>query len=185
MTRASPHRALWALWLLLVCSLSAHAYTVSEIAKVDGLLAVLSQRLEIAESVAQAKWNSGAAIEDPEREAQVLDRFGQQARERGVDEKFARSVMRAQIEASKVRQRAFFALWKQQRQGPFSDPPDLAGEIRPQLDLLSDRLIASLQDSKALGSKFDPLLSWRAQLLWKQPCDTAQVLSLSPFATYR
>src|SRR5450830_682348 len=39
----------------------------------DRLLTLIDQRLNVATMVAQSKWNSGAAIDDPVREQKILD----------------------------------------------------------------------------------------------------------------
>lgn len=40
---------------------------------IDRLLVLIEQRLDVAPMVARAKWNSGAPIDDPVREQQILD----------------------------------------------------------------------------------------------------------------
>lgn len=170
---------LLAVFLVAFCCLSAQAYTIAEIAKIDSVLLVLRERLRIAEEVARAKWNSGAAIEDLERETQVLERFIQEAAASGIDASLASTVMRAQIEASKTRQRELFQGWKSRRQGLFIDPPDLSKDIRPRLDQLSIRLIRSLRDVQTGAPISSELLLWRARILWGEPLSPAELVSLS------
>ena len=43
--------------------------------KIDGLLTLIDQRLDEAVKVAQTKWNSGAPINDPARERQILEKL--------------------------------------------------------------------------------------------------------------
>ena len=174
------HRCLLALWLF-VCTASVQAQTVAEIAKVDKLLAVLTQRLELADGVAQAKWNSGAPIEDLAREEQVLQRFREDASASGLDTELARRVMLAQIEASKVRQRELFRQWRARRLPLFANPPNLATEIRPQLDALSARLLQSLRDTEPTLRTYPELLNWRASIVWGNRPTLAEKVSLDPF----
>ena len=175
------HSRLLLLCFFLFCTLSSHAQSVAEIAKVDRLLAVLARRLELADGVAQAKWNSGSAIEDPEREEQVLQRFTDEASRFGLESELARRVMRAQMEASKVRQREHFRHWRGQRRAPFTSPPNLATEIRPQLDQISMDLLQSLRDTESTFRTYPELLSHRAAIVWGNRLSPAQNVSLEPF----
>ena len=156
----------------------ANAYSVSEIARIDRLLQVLDQRLRISDQVARAKWNSRAPIEDAAREAQVLEGFAQQAASAGLDSDWAREIMRAQIEASKIRQRQLFQQWRIRRQPAFTNPPDLASEIRPQLDDLSVRLLESLRQTRPLLDHDPSLLHWRAGIVWGEDPDLARLRAL-------
>jgi chorismate mutase len=166
-------RRLLLCWLLLAPV--ASAYTIDEIARADNLLRLLDERLRISSLVAQAKWNSGGPIEDVAREAQVVEAFVTRSRESGLDEMVALPFMRAQIEASKVRQRALFHKWRERRQPPFAKPPDLVEEIRPRLDALTFKLRDALLRSMPL----DPaLLAWRAEVLWGASPDPARTRAL-------
>lgn len=181
MRTVQNHRRLLLLWFFLWCGLSVQAQTVTEIAQVDKLLGVLAQRLELADGAAQAKWNSGAPIEDVEREEQVLQRFADEASALGVEQEFARRVMRAQIEASKVRQRELFRQWRAHRLPPFANPPNLTTEIRPKLDDLSVCLLTSLHDTERTLRTYPELLAWRASVVWGSKLSAAEQASLEPF----
>lgn len=170
----------WRIVLLTLLLLTASpAATISEIASVDRLLGVLQRRLSIADQVAMAKWNSGAAIEDRPREEKVSEAFAQQARAAGVDEAWASRVMTAQIEASKARQRQLFWDWRSRRQPAFGEPPDLAKDIRPRLDQLSGELIAAMETAEPVLEQQPSLLHWRAGVLWGARLSAAQRLALS------
>lgn len=170
-SRARRLLTLVACWLLLAPL--AHAYTIEEIARADALLALMDQRLRISDQVARAKWNSGAPIEDFEREKAVKAAFVTEGMRRGGDALVMGPFMEAQIEASKVRQRELFRRWRDERQPPFSDAPDLAKEIRPRLDDLSGKLLATL-----LVAPNAPLLRWRAEVLWGTTPDVARQRAL-------
>ncbi len=146
----------------------------------DKLLSVLSERLMLADKVAQAKWNSGSPIEDLLREEQVLQRFTDDASAFGADTGLARRVMLAQIEASKVRQRELFRQWGARRLPPFANPPNLTTEIRPQLDQLSVRLLESLRDTEPTLHTYPELLAWRASVVWGSKLSAAEQASLEP-----
>lgn len=161
-----PLTCLLSTLLLLFLSSAAQAYTISEIALADRFLSLLDARLDISDEVARAKWNSGAAIEDPEREDAVMSAFAQRAAELGLDPKLAKDFMRRQIEASKRRQRHLHEEWKKKRQGPFPHAPNLAQDIRPRLDQLSQALIETLLQLQSLEETAPELLLWRAEVLW-------------------
>lgn len=167
-----------ALLLLFLFSTTSTA-TITDVSTIDALLRVLQQRLAISDQVAMAKWNSGAAIEDPPREGKVRQAFAQQAKAAGVDEAWADKVMAAQIEASKARQRQLFWEWRARRQPAFAAPPDLARDIRPQLDQLSGELISALGAAKPVLEQQPSLLGRRADVLWGARLSQAQRLALA------
>ncbi len=118
---------------------------------VDQLLRLVDERLAIAPDVAKAKWNSGAPIDAPAREAQILERVVAEATRAGIDEAFAQTFFKHQFEASKVIQHRLHEQWRQTEQPPFASPPDLAEDIRPQLDQLTPQLMASLRDFQVVA----------------------------------
>ncbi len=113
---------------------------------VDGLIAQVEQRLSIAPDVAMAKWNSEAPINVPEREAQILKRVVEEAQHQGVDHQLARAFFQDQFDASKAVQKQLHQQWQKESQPPFDNPPNLANDIRPQLDTLTPQLIQSLYE---------------------------------------
>ncbi len=113
-------------------------------AKLDRLLQLIGQRLGYMDDVARNKWNSGAPIEDLPREREIIDGLGRQAAGYGLDAGIVRDFFRAQIEASKIIQRARFAEWRAQNQPPFKNLPDLRDQIRPALDALTPELMNAL-----------------------------------------
>lgn len=117
---------------------------------VDGLLGQVEQRLAVAPDVAMAKWNSGAPINAPEREAQILERVVVEAQQQGVDQQLARAFFQDQFDASKAVQQQLHQQWQQASQPPFDNPPDLASDVRPQLDTLTPQLIQSLHEYQSL-----------------------------------
>ena len=108
------------------------------------LLALIARRLEIGRIVAQAKWNSGAPIADPEREARVVAAARAQAAAAGIDPDALSALLRAQIEASKLLQQRLHAEWRAAAHAPFADVPDLATDIRARLDRLGEALPPAL-----------------------------------------
>lgn len=108
------------------------------------LLSLIGRRLEIGRIVAQAKWNSGAAIADPEREDRVIAAARAQAMVAGVDPDALATLLRAQIEASKLLQHQLHAEWRATARAPFADVPDLATDIRARLDRIGEALPPAL-----------------------------------------
>jgi chorismate mutase len=109
------------------------------------LIGLIDERLAVAPLVAQSKWNSGAAIDDPVRERLILNDVARRATEAGLDPALAIRFFQAQFDAGKLVQRRLHAQWRAQQRGPFSPAPDLAREVRPVLDRLTPQLIAALQ----------------------------------------
>lgn len=137
--------------LLAGCQLQPPEPPDEDKATIDRMLVMIDERLDVAPLVAQAKWNSGAPIEAPEREAQIIDQVTAQAGEAGVDEDFARRFFEKQFEASKQIQRRLHHRWLQEGRSAFADPPDLAEEVRPVLDRLTPQLIESLADIERIA----------------------------------
>ena len=97
--------------------------------------------------VARHKYNSGAAVEDLPREAQVIEAVTAQAVEAGLDKGLAAKFFQAQIDASKMIQSERIAAWKAEGHAPFTGVPDLKTVIRPKLDALTPALLAALMDT--------------------------------------
>jgi chorismate mutase len=113
--------------------------------KIDRLLMLVDQRLEVAVKVAQTKWNSGAPINDPAREQKILDDLTASLKISGAEEKsFMRRFFQAQFDAGKIIQVGLHAQWRQEARARFTNPPDLARDIRPELDRLTPLLIDAL-----------------------------------------
>lgn len=123
-----------------------------------------------------AKHNSGAPVEDRARERQVILGAVRLAVKQGIDVELTLKVFTAQIEANKVAQRAFLAKWK--GLPAFDAVPNLATQVRPELDRLTPLIVGGLRHIPS-ASKFsslapsDPLLkeAWRVAI---QPFVTPQ-----------
>jgi len=96
-----------------------------------------------------AKHNSGAPVEDKIRERQVIFGAVRLAVKEGADVEIVLKVFTAQIEANKTAQRAFLAQWN--AQPPFNPAPDLAKEVRPQLDRLTPIIVRGLKKQTRLS----------------------------------
>jgi chorismate mutase len=124
------------------------AFTQDDTRKVDTLLRLVQERLQVADEVARTKWNTKAAIEDLPREAQIVERVRGRAAEFGLEPQLAGDFFQAQIDASKVIQRALHERWATEKRPPFDKVADLGKDIRPQLDRLEPALLSALHNAK-------------------------------------
>ncbi|WP_233831624.1 chorismate mutase [Paraburkholderia sp. ZP32-5] len=121
----------------------APAFADGDDTALTNLIALASQRLALAEPVARWKWAHHQSITDTPRENALLADVEKRAAAANVDPAFARAFFQDQIDASKDVQSALFATWRS-GQPPQEPAPDLATSTRPQLDKLTQSLIASL-----------------------------------------
>ena len=91
--------ALLAVWS--ICT-EGRAYPQRAIDDLQPLVETSAQRLVIAEQVALAKWDSGTAVEDAPREAEVMTSAIRAGESRGLDQGLVSNFFRAQIEANKL-----------------------------------------------------------------------------------
>jgi chorismate mutase len=120
----------------------------SGVGQFDPLVRTSARRLAIAEQVALSKWDSGAAVEDATREAQVIQGAVTAGEARGIDAASVTKVFRAQIEANKVVQYSLLAGWRREGRAPAHASINLVDVVRPELDRLQVELIAELADTK-------------------------------------
>jgi chorismate mutase len=112
---------------------------------VASLTSLTRRRLLLSEEVAAAKYGTGQPIEDPEREAMLLHDVAERSARIGLDPAVSTCYFRNQIEAGKRLQRRLHARW---RTCPDAQPrrrPDLATEVRPQLDRLTREILCGLK----------------------------------------
>ncbi|RKE34632.1 chorismate mutase [Paraburkholderia sp. BL23I1N1] len=118
------------------------------------LIALASQRLALAEPVARWKWANHQAITDTPRENALLADVEKRAVDANVDPAFAHAFFQDQIDASKDVQNALFDNWRSTRP-PEGPAPDLATSTRPQLDRLTQSLVAGLARVQPLRTAQD------------------------------
>lgn len=123
---------------------SAPCFSSDDTERVDVLLGAVRQRLDVAPEVARVKWNTKAPIEDLAREKQIVDGVAKAAPDYALDPAAASAFFQAQIDASKVIQRALHAQWTAREQPAFEKVPDLGKDIRPVLDRLTPALMKAL-----------------------------------------
>lgn len=118
--------------------------TSTSFGELGGLVDLVVERLRVSDDVAAAKFGTGAPIDDPVREQQVLDQVRAQAAALGLDPDAATAFFQDQIAASKVVQRGLFARWTAHPEEAPTTRPDL-GEIRTRLDQLTTALLQQLK----------------------------------------
>jgi chorismate mutase len=118
--------------------------------RLQSLVETSARRLLIAQQVALAKWDSGAAVEDLPREAQVIAGAVGDGVSKGLDPTSVSNFFEAQIEANKVIQYSLLADWRRAGRAPAHAPIDLVATVRPELDQVQAALIAELADTMAI-----------------------------------
>jgi chorismate mutase len=113
------------------------------------LLSLVAQRLAVAPIVAQSKWNSGGAINDPAREQSILADVQKRAIAIELDPRFAAAFFQNQFDAGKLIQSQLHQQWRLQKQAPFLPAPDLAKDVRPVLDALTPQLLMKIKTVQA------------------------------------
>jgi chorismate mutase len=107
----------------------------------EELAAAMDRRLQVAGDVAWTKQISGSPVRDAAREAAVLGRVTALAEERGMDPAAAREFIEGQLAASRQWQEARLERWRGGEALPPGAAPDLAGELRPRMDLATRELM--------------------------------------------
>jgi chorismate mutase len=126
------------------------AYAQNAVEQLQPLVETTAHRLMIGEQVALAKWDSGKAVEDAPREAQVILGAVKDGAAKGLDGASVSNFFNAQIEANKFVQYTLLADWYRAGNAPDHAPVDLVEKIRPQLDEVQKSLIAELVDTIAV-----------------------------------
>jgi chorismate mutase len=151
----SARRISWANGLMaavLVTMTTGSVSAQNPPSRLDHLVRASARRLAIAGQVALSKWDSGAAVEDETREAQVIVGAIKAGDAKGIDSVSMTRFFKAQIEANKVVQYSLLADWRRDGGAPAHTPIDLAKTIRPELDQLQAELIAELAATKDIRS---------------------------------
>lgn len=169
---------------LAACQCIPASLTDADTSNIDNMLILMDQRLALAPKVAQAKWNSGAPIDDKDREAQILAKVRQQSEILGIDPQWAVSFFQGQMNANKLYQQQLHEQWRREALPPFAKVPDLTRDVRPVLDGLQAKLLFALRDISVISfnSNVKSYLMGRAKQLmrkdFKGDVRSAAVLSL-------
>ena len=120
----------------------AHADATSPL---TGLVDAAAQRLQVAEPVAAAKWNTGGAIEDPDRVRAQLDQLSAAARATAlIDPGYVTRVFGDQIAATEAIEYSLFAGWKLNPADAPNSPPDLTAS-RSAIDSLNTVMVDQIE----------------------------------------
>jgi chorismate mutase len=131
---------------------AASSAAVKPLGKLGPLTGLIIERLLVSDDVAASKFGTDSPIEDPVREAQVLEQVRRQAGAAGVDAEAAVAIFRDQITASKQVQRGLFDRWTAHPDKAPTTRPDL-GQIRTRLDQLTTDLLVELKNTEPLRGK--------------------------------
>lgn len=119
------------------------AITCEHLTATEQVLALIAQRLALANDVAGYKWRTKTQIEDLTREQVIIERISAEAEQAGLNAEFARRFASAQIDASKQVQTELLNRWQQFPPKTLS-APDLRTITRPKLDKITTDLIAAV-----------------------------------------
>jgi len=139
---------------LFGCSVArpSAADTASQSESLLALVDVAAQRVQLADTVAAAKWGTDAPINDPAREQAVLDTVTTKSTQLGIDPGTSRAVFTDQIEANKAVQYGLYSQWRTHPGQAPATRPDLA-QVRPILDRITDQLLATLKATQQLRTE--------------------------------
>jgi chorismate mutase len=104
------------------------------------LVDAAAQRLQTAEPVAAVKYKTGGAVDDPQREQQVIDSVTAAAAARHIDAGYVRDIFRNQMDATNAIEHARFADWKLDPGSAPAAAPDLSAS-RATIDQLNRAMI--------------------------------------------
>ncbi|MBW0016963.1 MAG: chorismate mutase [Mycobacterium sp.] len=123
----------------------------------NALVDAAAQRLQVAESVAAAKWTSHGDIEDLVRVRQELTKLRAQATAEHIDPDYVARVFGDQIQATEAIEYSRFSDWKLDPASAPAAPPDLSAS-RSVIDGLNQTMVTQIA------------MNW--ELLHSPACDT-------------
>ena len=113
-------------------------------------LQTIDARLALMDGVAAAKWHSGKPVLDTAREAEVLEQVTAQATQYGLATEPVRDWFALQMRLAREWQERRQQTWREQGGLPNAMAiPDLAKEIRPQLDRITAKQLGLLARDQA------------------------------------
>ena len=133
-------------------SVSSTARAAKPAGALGPLTDLVIQRIRVSNDVAASKFGTDSPIEDPVREAQVLEQVRAEAEAAKVDPQAAVAFFQDQISASKVVQKGLFDRWTSHPEEAPTTRPDL-GPIRVQLDQLTTDLLQELKNTEELRDR--------------------------------
>ena len=123
---------------------SDHTGNITVTGWLETLADLIFRRLELAEDVAADKFASGRPVDDPARERQILGSVARVLRGDGPYQEAVMQFFQDQIAANKVIQRGLHRRWHAHPEEIPAVHPDLAAQIRPELDRITARMLWQL-----------------------------------------
>jgi len=138
--------------LVVACAIGGMtaAHAQSTVDQLEPLVETSAHRIALAKQVALSKWDSGTAVEDAPREAQVIQGAINGGEAKGLDQVSVSNFFKAQIEANKLMQYSLLAEWHRLGKAPDHARVNLASTIRPELDQIQTALITELAATAAI-----------------------------------
>jgi serine protease Do len=127
---------------------------------VDKLLVAMRDRLELMQDVARAKWKSGVAIVDAEREKLLMVRLVEAGKKLGLSEIETSTLMQYQFQAAQRVQANFHKKWsasKVDQLGTAEDLKKALATLRPQVERQSVAVLAAYAKAKVELGRIDDL----------------------------
>ena len=121
-----------------------HAGNTAITGWLETLIDLIFRRLELAADVAADKFASGRPVDGPARERQILDSVAHALRGNGPYQEAVMQFFQDQIAANKVIQRGLHRRWHAHPEETPAVHPDLAAQIRPELDRITARMLCQL-----------------------------------------
>ena len=132
-----------ALAALAIPSSAQAAHFEPELHDAD-IVELLAERLLLMRDVAAWKYSHRIPIVDEQRERAVLEAAVARAAQLGIEPASARALFALQIAQARQAQERYLALWRADPRHAPAASRDLARELRPELDRLSERLLQAL-----------------------------------------
>ncbi len=125
-------------------SVVAQERFLTDDAAVSQILDIADQRLAVMPAVAATKWQTHSPIADPERERVVIKHSGELASPSGLSADSVERVFEIQVRLAREWEERLTDDWQAHGFSYTGPIPDLAKEIRPQLDKVTTGMLAAL-----------------------------------------
>jgi len=143
---------------------------LAQASKEEAMVELISVRLSMMKEVAAYKYGKDLPIEDPAREAVVLEASVEKAKALGLDGATVLPFFERQIAAAKAVQACWMARWRNGNGKALRFPRDLQTELRPQLIEIGDKIDTTLAGALAGGAGLDDARLAKARDLLSLDC---------------
>jgi len=128
-------------------ALAAQEHFLTDEAAVSQVLDVADQRLALMPAVTATKWQTHAPIADPARERVVIQHAGELASPSGLSAESVERVFEVQVRLAREWEERLTEDWKTHGFAFTGPIPDLARDIRPQLDRITTGMLVALYEA--------------------------------------